>query len=122
MDVGRGVKSNPGMPMFVVVPLHKICQEDASICQAAEALRERRSVLQGLKPGFAVGLSLETFGRECDLVTSRSDSNAATVLEVIDVPRSAWTTCGTPWIPKISFIISTANGPDSWAWTTAPTM
>src|SRR5664279_2124422 len=59
------------------------------------------------------GLSLETFGRECDLGASRSDSNAATVLEVIDVPRSAWTTCGTPWTPKISFIISTANGPDS---------
>src|SRR5674476_34571 len=68
------------------------------------------------------GLSLETFGRECDLVTSRSDRSAVTVLEVIDVPRSAWTTCGIPWIPKVSFIISTARGPDSWAWTTAPTM
>src|SRR5665647_3305810 len=68
------------------------------------------------------GLSLLTRGRECDLVTSRSDNNVATVFDVIDVPRSAWTTCGVPWMPKISFIISTANGPDSWAWTTAPTM
>src|SRR5450759_405952 len=46
------------------------------------------------------GLSLETFGRECDLVTSRSDRSAATVLEVIDVPRSAWTTCGIPWTAR----------------------
>src|SRR5674476_1459094 len=68
------------------------------------------------------GLSLETRGREWDLVTSRSDSNAATVLLVIDVPRSAWTTFGTPWMPKISRIISTASTPDSWAWTSAPTM
>src|SRR5665811_1210724 len=78
--------------------------------------------LRVLNQASLYGLSLETFGRECDLVTSKSDSSAATVLEVIDVPRSAWTTCGTPWTPKISFIISTANGPDSWACTTAPTM
>lgn len=49
------------------------------------------------------GLSLLTRGLEGDLVTSRSDNNAATVLLVIDVPRSAWTTSGVPWIPKISF-------------------
>src|SRR5450759_192874 len=68
------------------------------------------------------GLSLDTRGREWDLVTSRSDSNAATVLLVIDVPRSAWTTAGMPWIPKISRIISTARTADTWAWTYAPTM
>src|SRR5271163_2962855 len=33
------------------------------------------------------GLSLDTRGRECDRVTSRSASSAATVLLVIDVPR-----------------------------------
>ena len=54
VDVGRGVKANAGMPMFVVVPLHKIGQEAASICEAAEALRERRGVLQGLEPGLGV--------------------------------------------------------------------
>src|ERR1700755_118242 len=42
------------------------------------------------------GLSLDTRGRECDRVTSRSASSAATVLLVIDVPRSACTTRGTP--------------------------
>ena len=33
------------------------------------------------------GLSFETRGREWDRVTSRSDSSAATVLDVMDVPR-----------------------------------
>src|SRR5450756_1687532 len=68
------------------------------------------------------GLSLETRGREWDLVTSRSDSNAATVLLVMDVPRSACTPRGTSWIAKISRIISAARTADSWAWTCAPTM
>jgi len=35
------------------------------------------------------GLSFETRGRECERVTSRSASNAATVLLIIEVPRSA---------------------------------
>src|SRR5664279_3828787 len=61
--------------------------------------------LRVLKNDSLNGLSLLTRGRECDFVTSRSDNNVATVLLVIDVPRSAWTTCGAPWMPKISFII-----------------
>ena len=68
---------------------------------------------------------IETRGREWDRVTFRSDSRVATVLEVmqvIEVPRSAYTTWGTPWMPKICFIISSASSPDSWAWTWAPTM
>src|SRR5271163_4576976 len=52
------------------------------------------------------GLSLDTRGRECDRVTSRSASSAATVLLVIDVPRSACTTCGTPCTAKICSISS----------------
>lgn len=68
------------------------------------------------------GLSLLTRGRECDRVTSKSESNAATVFLVIDVPRSACTIYGVPWLPKISFIISTASSPDSWALTYASTM
>src|SRR5450756_375997 len=68
------------------------------------------------------GLSLETRGLEWDRVTARSDSSAATVLDVMDVPRSACTTWGIAWMAKISDIISTARGPDSPAWTRAPTM
>ena len=36
------------------------------------------------------GLSLEQCGREWLLVTPRSASSSATVLEAMDVPRSAW--------------------------------
>src|SRR5664280_956272 len=68
------------------------------------------------------GLSLDTRGRLWDLVTSRSANNAATVLDVMDVPRSACTTRGIPWMAKISFIISTARTADSAACTCAPTM
>src|SRR6476469_9556852 len=68
------------------------------------------------------GLSFETRGLEYDRVTSRSASRAATVLLVIDVPRSACTTCGTPWTEKICSISSFARTPDSWAWTWTPTM
>src|SRR5674476_1592402 len=68
------------------------------------------------------GLSFETRGREWDLVTSRSESSAATVLDVMDVPRSACTTFGIPWMAKISRIISVARTADSPACTCAPTM
>lgn len=39
-------------------------------------------------------------GRDRERVTSRSASNAATVLLFIEVPRSEWTTSGTPWVLK----------------------
>src|SRR5450830_796397 len=68
------------------------------------------------------GLSFETRGREWDLVTSRSESSAATVLDVMDVPRSACTTFGMPWMTKIPVIISVARTADSWACTRAQTM
>src|SRR5450759_2000210 len=61
VDVGGAVKANAGVPVFVVVPLNKICQEAASIPKAAEAFGERRSVLQGLKPGLAVGIIVGDF-------------------------------------------------------------
>src|SRR4051794_19359198 len=68
------------------------------------------------------GLSFDTFGRECDRVTSRSSSRSAIDFEVIEVPRSACTTCGTPWTSNTSRIIDSARGPDSRAWTRTPTM
>src|SRR4051794_15340767 len=68
------------------------------------------------------GLSLDTLGREYDRVTVRSSSSSATDFEVIEVPRSAWTTCGTPCTSNTSHITDSARGPDSRAWTRAPTM
>ena len=58
MDVGGTVQANPGVPVFVVVPLHKIGQEASRIGQGAEAFREGRGVLQGLEPGLASRLRL----------------------------------------------------------------
>jgi hypothetical protein len=65
---------------------------------------------------------LLTRGLEWDLVTSRSESRTATVLLFIEVPRSAWTTCGVPWIPNVSLIISAGNTAHSELWTAVPTM
>jgi hypothetical protein len=61
VDVGGTVKANAGMPVFVVVPLHKIGQEASSISQGAEAFREGRGVLQGLKSCLAVGVVVRDF-------------------------------------------------------------
>src|SRR5450759_1109510 len=95
---------------------------------ALESARElKRSADKGenfnvLNHDSEYGLAFETRGREWDRVTSRSESNAATVLDVMDVPRSACTTWGMPWMAKIHFIISVARTADSWACTCAPTM
>ena len=43
---------------------------------------------------FENGLSFDTRGREWVRVMPRSISSIATVFEVIEVPRSAWTVCG----------------------------
>ena len=56
VDVGGTVKANPGVPVFMVVPLNKIGQDALSIRQAAEALGEGRGVLQRLEPCLAVGV------------------------------------------------------------------
>jgi hypothetical protein len=48
------------------------------------------------------GLALDTWGRLWVRVTPRSARNSATVLEVIDVPRSAWRVNWPGWIPCVS--------------------
>src|SRR5665647_2072904 len=91
VDVGRAVQADAGMAVFVVVPLNIISQEASSVGQGAETLGEGRGAyFKVLNQASEYGLSLETLGRECDLVTSKSDSSAATVLDVIDVPRTVW--------------------------------
>src|SRR6266851_9266639 len=63
------------------------------------------------------GLSLLTFGRECDLRIARSDSRADTGLDVIEVPRSAWMACGAtpPFRRTASLMKSFASSPSSVA-------
>jgi hypothetical protein len=65
------------------------------------------------------GLSLLTFGRECDLRMSRSESSAGTGLDVIEVPRSAWMACGAvpPLRRTASVMKSFASSPSSAACT-----
>jgi hypothetical protein len=123
VDVSGDVQPDPGVVVLVVVGGDELVEERAR----AWVREPNRSAKTGryfsvLNSDSLYGLSLLTLGRECERVTFRSASRAATVLDVIEVPRSACTTCGTPWIPKISLIISWAKGPDSWACTCAPMM
>src|ERR1700738_5273741 len=67
-------------------------------------------------------LSVHPRGQQCEPVTSETASSAATVLLVIDVPRSACTTWGTPCTVNTRSINSLARTPDSGAWTSTPTM
>ena len=89
MDRVRGVQPDPGMPVLVVVIGEEHAAERAGVRQRPEPAGKSRAVLQRLELRLAVGLSLLTFGRECDLRIARSDSSADTGLDVIEVPRSA---------------------------------
>ena len=59
------------------------------------------------------GLSFDTRGRECVLVTPRSASSADTGFDVIDVPRSAWTVCGADPLRVIASARKSAASCDS---------
>jgi hypothetical protein len=122
VDVGGGVQADPGVVVGVVVPVHELGDEVAGLAQAGDPVGEGRGVLQGLEPGLGVGVVVGDPGREWERVTFRSDSKVATVLDVIEVPRSARTTWGMPWTPRTSLIISSASGPVSRPCTCAPTM
>ena len=55
------------------------------------------------------GLSLETLGRELLLVTPRSASSNATGLEVIQVPRSAWTVSWSAWTCWLAMVSASSH-------------
>ena len=67
------------------------------------------------------GLSFETCALEWDLVTPRSTRSCATGFEVIEVPRSAWITSGTPCTAIADCISSVAMIESSRAATVQPT-
>ena len=56
---------------------------------------------------------METCGREWDLATPRSTKSWATGLEVIEVPRSAWTASGMPCTPMACSSMLLAISPSS---------
>jgi hypothetical protein len=60
-----------------------------------------------LKFASEYGLSLDTRGRECDWSIFSSARNWVTVLEVMDVPRSAWMVFGT--VPPLRMMAFSMN-------------
>ena len=83
----RREQAQAGMAMFSVIPAKKSLTESTAILNAPETVRELRPILQGAELAFRVGLSFETCGRLCVLVTPRSASKNATGLELIDNGR-----------------------------------
>jgi hypothetical protein len=82
--------------MVVVVPVGEASMNCLASLSDPKHSGNSGPYLSVLNNDSEYGLSLDTRGRECDRVTSRSASRVATVLLVIDVPRSACTTRGTP--------------------------
>jgi hypothetical protein len=69
-------------------------------------------------------LSVDVYGRECVLVTPKSESKKATGLERIALPRSAWIVSWWRAIccfESVSAISRSASGAVSWCWTVQPT-
>ena len=92
VDVGRREHAERGVVVLVIAPVEEVLAVYTRILCRAEALGKVGPVLQRLELRLALnGLSLDTCGRECVLVTPRSAKRNATGFEVIDAPRSAWT-------------------------------
>ena len=89
MDRVRGVQPDPGMPVLVVVIGEEHAAERAGVLQRPEPAGKAGQYFSVLNCASLYGLSLLTFGRECDLRIARSDSSADTGLDVIEAPRSA---------------------------------
>lgn len=111
VDVGGPVQPDAAVPMIVVVPGDERVEEVPSVMNRAEPLGESGPVFDHLEHRLGARVVVGHVRRECERVTSRSASSAATVLLVIDVPRSACTTSGMPRTAKMSVIISAANSP-----------
>ena len=47
MNHGRGQQADARVPVLLVVPLKKLLTEGAAVLDAAEAIREFRTILQG---------------------------------------------------------------------------
>jgi hypothetical protein len=86
--VGRQ-QAEAAVMMFGVVPREEALAVDAGVLERAEAVWEGWRYFNVLKWASEYGLSFDTWGRECVLVTPRSASRNATDFEVIAWPRSA---------------------------------
>ena len=89
VDAGGGVVADAGVAVVVVVVGEQLVDEAAGMGQVGEALGESWCLFDGLGLGFAVGVVVGDVGRLWLRVTPRSARSWATVLEVIELPRSA---------------------------------
>src|SRR5665811_1610543 len=118
------MKADAGVAVNMVVVLEERGAERAGVLDGPEPPGERRAVLEGLEVGFAVGVVLDTCGREWLRATPRSTSSWATGLEVIDVPRSACRVSWSrpmPWRARHSLMNVSASSPVSASATVQPT-
>jgi hypothetical protein len=114
----RGVQPDPGMQtMLVVVVGEEHAAERAGVLHGPERARKAGQYFSVLNCASLYGLSLLTFGWECDLRIARSGSSADTVMDVIEVPRSAWMACGAvPLLRRTASVMkSFASSPSSVA-------
>ncbi len=86
----RAHEADPGVAALMVVPVDDLTAEGVRLIQRVETSGEPGPVLRVLNCASENGLSLDTWGRECVLVTPRSASRNATDFETIAWPRSAW--------------------------------
>src|SRR6267143_6868794 len=106
VHVGGRQQAEADVMVFGVVP----GEEDVSAWARASWIEPNRPGNSGryfsvLNWASENGLSFDTCGRPCVLVTPRSASNRATGFEVIADPRSAWTvSCSRPmpWRAHVS--------------------
>lgn len=104
VDRRRGHVADAGMAMAVVVPREELLTMGARVFDAAKALREVGTVLEGLELRLGEGVVVPD-GRLWDLVTSRSTNSSVTVLERMLVPRSA---CSVS-TPGATFCLATVS-------------
>ena len=102
VDRCGSVQPHAAMVMFVVVRGEERVTERPRVLDRPEPGRERRLVFDVLNAASEKGLSFDTCGRECDRTTCRSARRSAIFFDVIEVPRSACTTRGTPWVANTS--------------------
>lgn len=86
----RSHHPDPRVAVLGVVPIEERDAERARVLDAAETIREARSIFERLELRLRIAVVGRGVGRECDLVTPRSESSSATGLDVIELPRSAW--------------------------------
>ena len=80
---------DPGMSVNVVAPGEERTQKERASWIDPKRSGKPGRYLSVLNCASEYQLALETCGRECDLVTPRSESSSATGLDVIELPRSA---------------------------------